>query len=102
MGNCLPKIRWEMHVPIRRKRYAHKQTQTYSHPPSTIKEHFSKKGSMNSSELWYSTVRHDGNHEASVINTDNQTEYTIVNMPKKKENIASTEEHSEYDYVLIT
>lgn len=57
---------------------------------------------MNSSELWYSTVNHDVKHEASVIKTDNQTEYALVNVPKTKKNIASAEEHSEYDYVLIT
>ena len=35
------------------------------------------------------------------MNTNNQTEYALVNMPKSEKNIASTEEHSEYDYVLI-
>lgn len=65
-------------------------------------EHIAKRDSMNSSELWYSTVSHDVKHEASVIKTNNQTEYALVNVPKRKENIASTEEHSEYDYVLIT
>ncbi|PKU38425.1 hypothetical protein llap_11274 [Limosa lapponica baueri] len=65
-------------------------------------ENFAKKDAMNSSELWYSTVSHDVKHEASVINTDNQTEYTLVNVPKGKENTVRTEEHSEYDYVLIT
>ncbi|OPJ69447.1 hypothetical protein AV530_012498 [Patagioenas fasciata monilis] len=102
MGNCLPNIRWKVRVPIRRKRYSHKETQTDSNPPSTIKEHIAKRDSMNSSELWYSTVSHDVKHEASVIKTNNQTEYALVNVPKRKENIASTEEHSEYDYVLIT
>lgn len=69
-------------------------------PPA--QEHFAKKDSMNSSQLWYSTVSHDVKHEASVINTDNQTEYAVVNVPKRKENAVRTEEHSEYDYVLIT
>ncbi|KAM6098299.1 uncharacterized protein LJ206_002551 isoform 2-T2 [Theristicus caerulescens] len=102
MGNCLPKIRWKVRIPIRRKRYCHKETQTYSHPPSTVEEHFAKKGSMSSSELWYSTVSHDIKHETSGINTNNQTEYAVVNVSKGKENIAIAEEHSEYDYVLIT
>lgn len=102
MGNCLPKIRWKVHFPIRRKRYSHKETQTYSHSPSTVKEHSAKKNSVNSSELWYSTVSHDVKHKASVINTNNQTEYALVNVSKRKENIASAEEHNEYDYVLIT
>ncbi|KAM6140654.1 uncharacterized protein FYW35_004968 isoform 1-T1 [Pterocles gutturalis] len=102
MGNCLPKTRWKVHNPIRRKRYSHKETQTYSHSPSTAKERFAEKDSMNSSELWYSTVNHDIKHEASVINSNNQTEYVLVNVPKRKKNTASAEEHNEYDYVLIT
>ncbi|KAM6211281.1 uncharacterized protein WM294_018058 [Sarcoramphus papa] len=102
MGSCLPKVRWKVGVPIRRKRYSHKETQTYSYPPSTVKQHSAKKDAMNSSELWYSTVSHDINHEAPVINSNNQTEYALVNVPKRKENITSAEEHSEYDYVLIT
>nr|XP_021143407.1 uncharacterized protein LOC110358873 isoform X2 [Columba livia]XP_021143408.1 uncharacterized protein LOC110358873 isoform X2 [Columba livia] len=76
--------------------------QTDSDPPSTIKKHIAKRDSMNCSELWYSTVSHDVKQEASVIKTNNQTEYALVNVPKRKENIASTEDHSEYDYVLIT
>ncbi|KAM6384962.1 uncharacterized protein FN964_013663 [Alca torda] len=112
MGNCLPKIRWKhprwkcprwkLCIPIRRKRYSHKETQTYSQPPSPTKEHFAKKDSINSSELWYSTVSHNVKHEASMINTDNQTEYAVVNVPKRKENAIRTEEHSEYDYVMLT
>ncbi|KAM9277951.1 uncharacterized protein FYN16_001855 [Cariama cristata] len=102
MGNCLPKIRWKTFSPIRRKRYSHKETQTYSYSPSTVKEHVAKKESMNSSEVWYSTVSHNVKHEVSVIKSNNQTEYALVNMPKKEENVTSTEEHSEYDYVLIT
>lgn len=57
---------------------------------------------MNSKELWYSTVNHDVKHEASVINSNNQTEYALVNIPKRKENITGAEEQSDYDYVLIT
>ncbi|KAK4832214.1 hypothetical protein QYF61_021061 [Mycteria americana] len=101
MGNCLPKIRWKVRIPIRRKRYSHKETQTYSYPPSTIKEHFAKNDAMNSSELWYSTVRHNVKHEASVSDINNQTEYALINVPKGKKNIASTEQQNEYDYVLI-
>ncbi|KAM6097694.1 uncharacterized protein VSU04_000268 [Chlamydotis macqueenii] len=102
MGNCLPKIRWKVCNPIRRKRYSHKETQTYSHPPSTDKKHFDKKDYMNSSELWYSTVSHDIKHEASMININNQTEYALVNVLNVKKNIVSAEEHSDYDYVLMT
>ncbi|KAM9628780.1 uncharacterized protein ACIBXB_017914 [Morphnus guianensis] len=102
MGICLPKMRWKVRVPIRRRRYSHKETQTYSYPPSTVKEHFAKKDFMNSSELWYSTVSQDVKHEAPVINRNNQTEYAAVRVPKKEKNIASAEEHHEYDYVLIT
>lgn len=61
-----------------------------------------QKDSMNSSELWYSTISHNRKHEASMSNSNKQTEYALVNMPKRKEDIASTEEHSEYDYVLIS
>lgn len=69
---------------------------------SSSQEHSAKKFSVNSSELWYSTISNDVKHKASVINTNNQTEYALVNVSKRKENIASAEEHSEYDYVLIT
>ncbi|GAB0177791.1 hypothetical protein GRJ2_000244400 [Grus japonensis] len=65
-------------------------------------EYFAEKDSMNSRELWYSTVNHDVKHKTSVINSNNQTEYALVNVPKRKENIASAEEHSDYDYVLMT
>ncbi|KAM9019803.1 uncharacterized protein PRD47_003750 [Ara ararauna] len=102
MGNCLPETRWKVCHPIRRKRYSHKETQTDSDPTSTIKECFDPQKSMNSKELWYSTVNHNVKHEASVINSNNQTEYACVNISKKKENITNTEEQSDYDYVLIT
>ncbi|KAM4906027.1 uncharacterized protein FYW23_000273 isoform 1-T1 [Sylvia borin] len=100
MGNCLPKVRWKVPVPTRRKRYCHKETQTCSYPPGTIKEHVAKKDSMNSGELWYSTVRHDVKHEVSVIDSNNQIEYALISVPKRKANVA--EEHSEYDDVLVT
>ncbi|KAM4789233.1 uncharacterized protein ACIQIH_002970 isoform 1-T1 [Cyanocitta cristata] len=67
----------------------------------TSKEHVAKKDSMNSSELWYSTVSHDVKHEVSVIDNSNQTEYALVSVPKKAD-VASPEEHSEYDDVLVT
>lgn len=70
--------------------------------PPPPQEHFAKKDFMNSSKLWYSTVSQDVKREAPVINSDNQTEYAAIKVPKKKENIASAEEHHEYDYVLIT
>lgn len=57
---------------------------------------------MNSNELWYSTISHDVKHEASAILTGNQTEYALVNVPKRKENTISTEENGDYDYVLVT
>lgn len=69
---------------------------------SYIQERFDPQKSMNSKELWYSTVNHDVKHEASVINSNNQTEYALVNIPKRSKNITSAEEHSDYDYVLIT
>lgn len=65
-------------------------------------EQLAKRDSMNSSELWYSTISHNREHEAFMTNSDKQTEYALVNMPKRKENMTSTEEHSEYDYVLIS
>ncbi|KAM4789234.1 uncharacterized protein ACIQIH_002970 isoform 2-T2 [Cyanocitta cristata] len=101
MGNCPPRIRWKAPIIIQRKRYSHKQTQTCSYLPGTIKEHVAKKDSMNSSELWYSTVSHDVKHEVSVIDNSNQTEYALVSVPKKAD-VASPEEHSEYDDVLVT
>lgn len=57
---------------------------------------------MDSSELWYSTVSHDVKHEVSVIDNNNQTEYALVSVPKRKANVANPEEHSEYDDVLVT
>ncbi|KAL2311518.1 hypothetical protein Nmel_003240, partial [Mimus melanotis] len=102
MGNCLPKIRWKVPVSIQRKRYSHKQTQTCSRPPGTIKEQVAKKDSMNSSELWYSTVSHDVKHQVSVTGSNNETEYALISVPKRKANVTSPEEHSEYDDVLVT
>ncbi|KAM7066137.1 uncharacterized protein M8220_000410 [Acridotheres tristis] len=102
MGNCPPKIRGKVPVSIQRKRYSHKQTQTCSHPPGTIKEQVAKKDSMNSSELWYSTVSHDVKHEVSVIDSNNETEYALISVPKMKANVTSPEEHSEYDDVVVT
>ncbi|XP_077030474.1 uncharacterized protein LOC143693396 [Agelaius phoeniceus] len=102
MGNCLPKIRWKVPVSIQRKRYSHKQTQTCSYPPETIKEHIAKKDSTNSSELWYSTVSHDVKHKISVIDSNYQTEYALTSVPEGKANVTSPEEHSEYDDVLVT
>lgn len=61
-----------------------------------------KKDSMNSGELWYSTVNHDVKREVSVVDSNNQTEYALISVPKRKENVASPEEHSEYDDVLVT
>ncbi|TRZ11647.1 hypothetical protein HGM15179_015457 [Zosterops borbonicus] len=77
-------------------------TQTCSNPPDTIKEHVAKKDSMNSSELWYTTVSHEVKREVTVIDSNNQTEYALISVPKRKANVTSAEEHSEYDDVLVT
>ncbi|OWK54010.1 hypothetical protein RLOC_00001560, partial [Lonchura striata] len=89
MGNCLPKIRWKVPVSSQRKRYSHKQTQTCSSPPGSIKEHVAKKESTNSSELWYSTVSHDVKHEISVVDSNSKTEYALISVPEKKANVTS-------------
>lgn len=57
---------------------------------------------MNSSELWYSTVSHEVKHEVSVIDSNNETEYALISVPKRKANVTSPEEHSEYDDVLVS
>ncbi|KAI1242336.1 hypothetical protein IHE44_0005870 [Lamprotornis superbus] len=63
-------------------------------------EQVAKKDSMNSSELWYSTVSHDVKHEVSVIDSNNETEYALISVPQRKANVTSPEEHSEYDDVV--
>lgn len=74
---------------------------SFSLPPSFPQEHVAKKDSTNSSELWYSTVSHDVKHEISVVDSNSKTEYALISVPEKA-NVTSTEEHSEYDDVLVT
>lgn len=95
-----------MSIPGRRKRYSNKETQTDSCAPSPAQEHCARRGSMNASGLWYSTVTHNVKHESFVTDTKNQTdydqtEYAIVNVPTNKRNTTYSEEHSAYDYVLM-
>lgn len=75
---------------------------SFTFPPFPPQEQVAKKDSMNSSELWYSTVSHDVKHEVSVIDSNNHTEYALISVPKRKANVTSPEEHSEYDDVLVT
>ncbi|KAJ7402114.1 hypothetical protein BTVI_89249 [Pitangus sulphuratus] len=68
---------------------------------SFVYEHVAKRDSVNSSELWYSTVSHRVKHEGSEIDCNSWTEYALVKVPKEKETVTSPEEHSEYDDVLV-
>lgn len=90
-----------MSIPVWRKRYSDKGTQTESHPPSPAQEHCDKKGSMNSSGMWYSTVSHTVRPESHATNIESQTEYAIVNVPKSKQCTTYSEDQNTYDYVLI-
>eukprot|EP00076_Gallus_gallus_P049624 XP_429578.1 uncharacterized protein LOC418423 [Gallus gallus] len=101
MGNCQPKIRWKMSIPVWRKRYSNKETQTESHPPSPAQEHCDRKGSINTSGVWYSTVSHNDKPESCAANTKTQTEYAVVNVPRNKQCTIYSEDQNAYDYVLI-
>lgn len=81
--------------------YYHADSSPFLSPSPRSQEHCDKKGSINTSGVWYSTVSHNDKPESCAANTKTQTEYAIVNVPRSKQCTIYSEDQNAYDYVLI-